>query len=106
MTPILRKKEAPTGRADTPRYHFLLFIAGDEPNSAMAKTSLQKICTTYLEQNCQVEIIDVLEDFRPALEERILVTPALVITEPGPRTVVFGNLSDTRKVLNALKVAT
>ena len=101
-----RKKKALDGRAKTPRYHLRLFIAGDEANSAMAKTSLRKICATYLEQNCQVEIIDILEDFRPALEERILVTPALVITEPGPRTVVFGNLSDTTKVLNALKVAT
>ncbi len=30
--------------------------------------------------------------------------PALVILEPGPRTVIFGNLADTGKVLAALKV--
>ena len=34
----------------------------------------------------------------------MLVTPALVITEPGSRTVIFGNLADTGKVLAALKV--
>jgi len=81
-----------------------LFVAGDEPNSAIAKDSLDRICSTYLNDNWQVEIIDVLKDFRPALEEKVLVTPALVITEPGPRTVIFGNLADTGKVLAALKV--
>jgi circadian clock protein KaiB len=83
-----------------------LFVAGNEPNSATAKASLDRICSTYLEQDCQIEIIDVLEDFGPALEEGVLVTPALVIIEPGPKTVVFGNLTDTKKVLDALRVAT
>jgi circadian clock protein KaiB len=100
-----RRKLPREGRRKSPKYHLRLFVAGNEPNSAMAKASLDKICSTYLEQGCQIDIIDVLEDFRPALEERILVTPALVIIEPGPRTVVFGNLTDTQKVLNALRAA-
>jgi circadian clock protein KaiB len=100
------REQRRNGRQKSPKYHMRLFVAGSEPNSATAKAALQKICSTYLEQDCQVEIIDVLEDFRPALEERVLVTPALVITEPGPRTVVFGNLTDTQKVLDALRVPT
>jgi circadian clock protein KaiB len=105
MTTGMRKKTR-DGGTKTPKYHFLLFIAGEEPNSVAARSSLEKICSTYLEQDCHVEIIDVLEDFRPALKESVWVTPALVITEPGPRTVIFGNLSDTQQVLSALKVAT
>ena len=88
----------------SPKYRMRLFVAGDEPNSTIARESLDKICSTYLNRDYQVEIIDVLHDLQAALEDRVLVTPALVIVEPGPRTVVFGNLADTRKVLAALKV--
>jgi len=92
------------GPADSVNYRMRLFIAGNEPNSAIAKEALDKICSTYLKDRYQIEIVDVLKDFRPAVEEHILVTPALVVVEPGPRTVVFGNLTDTKKVLAALKV--
>jgi circadian clock protein KaiB len=99
-----KKREATDGRAGSPKYHLRLFVAGEEPNSVIAKASLDEICSTYLKHDCRVEIIDVLEDFQPALEERVLITPALVIVEPQPRAVVFGNLTDTKKVLSALKV--
>jgi len=99
-----KKTQIRAGPADATTYRMRLFVAGDEPNSAVARESLAKICSTYLNGNCQVEIIDVLKDFRPALQERVLVTPALVILEPGRRTVIFGNLADTGKVLAALKV--
>lgn len=94
-----RKREG-----NSPKYHFRLFVAGDEPNSAIAKASLDRICSEYLEQGCQIEIVDVLQDFRPALEERVLVTPALVILGPERRTVIFGNLADPERVLAALQV--
>lgn len=81
-----------------------LFVAGDEPNSALAKASLDEICSTYLDHNCEVEIVDVLKDFRPALAENILVTPALIVNRAGTRTLIFGNLSDTGKVLAALQL--
>ncbi len=101
---IAKKRRARAGPPNVMKYCMRLFVAGGEPNSAIARESLDKICSTYLNGNCQVETIDVLKDFRPALEERVLVTPALVILEPGPRTVIFGNLTDTGKVLTALKV--
>jgi len=99
-----KKERARDGRTGSPKYRLRLFVAGDEPNSVIARASLDEICSTYLKHECQIEIIDVLENFQPALEERVLVTPALVIIEPQPRTVVFGNLTDTKKVLSALKV--
>jgi circadian clock protein KaiB len=88
----------------SPKYRMRLFVAGNEPNSTMARESLDAICKKYLANDCKVEIVDVLKDFRPALEERVLVTPALVIGGAVPRTVIFGNLADTKKVLAALKV--
>ena len=47
--------------ANAAKYHMRLFVAGDEPNSAIAKESLDRICSIYLNGNCQVEIIDVLK---------------------------------------------
>ena len=86
-------------------YRLRLFVAGDEPNSASAKASLHRICSTYLsERDFRIEIIDVLRDSRPAREESILVTPALIVQAEGTRTVVFGNLAEPGKVLAALQM--
>jgi circadian clock protein KaiB len=81
-----------------------LFVAGDEPNSVLAKASLDEICSAYPQHDCEIEIVDVLKDFRPALAENILVTPTLIVNKGGTRTVIFGNLSDTGRVLAALQL--
>jgi circadian clock protein KaiB len=85
-------------------YDFRLFVANNEPNSAIARASLEKICSDYLAGNCSVEVIDVLKDFEPALKENILVTPALIVQRGGRRNVIFGNLTDIDKVLTVLHI--
>jgi len=47
----------------------------------------------------------VLEDFQMALENNVLVTPCLILASPLPKVTVFGNLSDTEKVIAALRLA-
>ncbi len=86
------------------RYSLRLFVAGDEPNSVLAKASLEEVCSMYPEHDWEIEIVDVLTDSRPALAENIVVTPALIVNKAGVRTVIFGNLSDTGKVLAALQL--
>lgn len=85
-------------------YSLLLFVAGDEINSRLARQTLEEICTEHLEGRCDIEIVDVLVDYRPAMQEKIIVTPALIVRGPVPRTVIFGNLSDRRKVMQALRI--
>jgi circadian clock protein KaiB len=95
------------GRAGKPRperYDLRLFVANDEPNSAIARASLEKICSDYLAGNCMVEIVDVLKDFEPALKENILVAPALIVQRGGRRDVIFGNLTDIDKVRTVLNL--
>jgi len=99
-----RGKNAKRPAGKPSRYEMRLFVAGNEPNSAMAKTSLERICSDHLEANCRVEIVDVLKDFRPALQENILVTPALIVRRGQARTVIFGNLTNIDRVLAALEV--
>ncbi|MCR4407476.1 MAG: circadian clock KaiB family protein [Anaerolineae bacterium] len=83
-------------------YHLRLFVAGDEPNSRQAKETLNRLCEAYLKDHYTLEIVDVLEDYRAALENQILVAPTLIIAAPPPPITIIGSLSDTRRVLNAL----
>lgn len=74
-------------------FHARLFIAGDSPNSLIAKSNLERI-KRCVGNNCSVEIVDVLENPRAALEHSIFVTPALQIIKPEPGALVYGNLSN------------
>jgi len=73
-----------------------LFLAGNSTNSRIARQNLEQLQTRVQGCSFEVEIVDVTEDSRTALENEIYLTPALQILEPGPRTTVFGNLSDSR----------
>jgi circadian clock protein KaiB len=95
-------KEKPATRNTT--YHFLLFVAGDEPNSKLARENLLQLCEQHLHGNHRVEVVDVLEDFQAALDNNILITPTLLVTSPPPAVMVVGTLSDTEKVLAALRL--
>lgn len=87
---------------DSSHYHLRLFIAGDEPNSRQAKETLHRLCETYLKDHYTLEVVDVLEDYRAALENQILVAPTLIMAAPPPPITIIGSLSDVRQVLHAL----
>ncbi len=76
------------------RYMVRLFVAGDAPNSRVARENLRRLRERVGECEFDIEIIDVLKNPQAALEHGVYVTPALQIIEPGPGTLVFGNLSD------------
>ena len=81
----------------------ILFLAGEENNSRIARENLDRIRREGgLPGGCEVKIIDVLEDFEAAVAYNILVTPSLLVVEPAPPQLIFGNLSDTQKVLELL----
>ena len=94
-------------RAEPPgeTYVFRLFVASDEPNSEQARENLTRLCETHLPGRCEIETVDVLEDFRTALENNVLVTPAVILVAPPPPVTIVGNLSDTKKVLVSLRLA-
>jgi circadian clock protein KaiB len=94
----------PVGYTAGQKLRLRLFVAGDEPNSREARRNLELLCQDHLDGQTEVEIIDVLQDFRAAVAERVIVTPALIAGTPPTRVVVLGNLSDTARVLAALGV--
>jgi circadian clock protein KaiB len=85
-------------------YILRLFTADDEPNSKQALENLERLQETYLKRSHKKEFVDVLEDFQTALEDNVLVTPCLILVSPLPRVTIFGNLSDTARVLAALRL--
>ena len=86
------------------KYMLKLYIAGDEQNSRLARDNLTSICDEYLKGRCEIEEVDVLTDFTAAVKDRIFVTPTLVLTAPGPRVTVVGNLVDKERVVSALRL--
>jgi circadian clock protein KaiB len=83
---------------------FRLFVAGDEPHSRRAKDNLKQLCESRIREPVEVEIVDVLESYTVALENKIFLTPALLMVSPEPAVTIFGNLSDTKKVMHALRL--
>jgi circadian clock protein KaiB len=79
-----------------------LYVAGRAPNSVKAISNLEAICREHFKDGYRLEIVDVCEHPRRALDDGILVTPSLAKLSPLPGANVIGNLSDTSSVLAAL----
>ena len=89
------------------RDHYLLrlFMAGNGQNSQKALANLRGLCQEHLNGRCTIETVDVVKDFEAAVRNNILVTPALMLVAPRPRVMILGNLSDSAKVLAALRLS-
>jgi circadian clock protein KaiB len=83
-------------------YSFILYIAGNLPNSTQAVFNLKALCTEHFSENCRVEIVDLLRDPQRGLSDGILVTPTLVKLEPSPKQTIMGNLTDLPRVLRSI----
>lgn len=86
------------------QFKFILFVAGEEPNSMLARQNLQRLCQEHLPGRHTIEIIDVFHDLDAALKHNILITPTLIKVVPEPPATVFGNLGNTQKVMASLRL--
>ena len=99
-----RTKKGAAIEAGTTVVVMRLYVAGRAPNSVKAIKNLEAICRQHFKDSYQLEIVDVCEYPRRALDDGILVTPSLAKLSPSPGANVIGNLSDTGSVLAALGV--
>ena len=83
-----------------------LYVAGRAPNSVKAIANLEAICRQHLKDGYKLEIVDVCEHPRRALDDGVLVTPSLAKLSPSPGANIIGNLSDTSSVLAAMGIST
>lgn len=84
-------------------FRFVLFVAGEEVNSNLARKNFASLCDE-LGGSCLCRVVDVLEDFEAAVEHQILLTPSLLILEPKPGALIVGNLSDLSRVEQVLGI--
>lgn len=85
-------------------YSFILFIVENGKNSERAIENLKSLCEKWLPDSHTITIVDVVEDFQTALDHDILLTPSVIVTEPEPRVVLHGDLSDSSKFVDALNL--
>ncbi len=83
-------------------YTFILYIAGNSPNSVQALSNLRAICDDHFPHEHQLEIVDVLIEPDRGLDDGIFVAPTLVKLEPKPKKIILGNLTSTSKVLSEI----
>lgn len=82
-----------------PRFSFILFVAGDAPNSVRAITNLGVFCREYLADRYSIEIIDVFHEPKRALAEHIFMTPTLIAVSPLLSRRIVGTLSEIDTLL-------
>lgn len=97
-----QKTDDPAG--GTPFYRLRLFVAGDEPNSVQARATLSRLCDEHLKDCCEIQLVDVFEDYQAAIDHRVMVVPALIVEAPPPAKTIVGSLSDEGRLLAALGI--
>ncbi len=86
------------------KYHLRLFVAGNGSDTTEAINNLERINAENLAKDARIEIIDIKTNPALALENMVIATPMLIMEAPEPKVTIIGNLSDTKKVLMALKI--
>jgi circadian clock protein KaiB len=70
--------------------------------SIVTLQNLNELCEKHLAGRYQLEVIDLVENFAQAREDRIMALPTLVRRSPLPACKIIGDLSNTNQVLTAL----
>ena len=60
------------------RLSFILYTAGNSPNSIQAVSNLQEMCSTHFPDHHRIEIVDLSRDPERGLADGIMVTPTLM----------------------------
>jgi circadian clock protein KaiB len=89
---------------DSPGYNLRLYIAGQTPRSIAAVSNLLKLCETYLSGRYRLDVIDLMAEPNRAQRDRIVAVPTLVRRWPGAVARIIGDLSNSERVLNRLKI--
>lgn len=83
-------------------FSFLLFVAGDTPNSAQALGNLTALCRERIPEQYEINLIDVFLEPERALAEGVFMTPTLIVEDSLPQKRIVGTLSNPEVVAQAL----
>ncbi|MCF8043035.1 MAG: hypothetical protein K9K65_10655 [Desulfarculaceae bacterium] len=80
-------------------------MAGNEANSVLARKNLERIVEKSQIDPSLVDVVDVYEDHRTVLDNKIFLTPTLLIGLPGSVARVVGNLQDVDSIAHQLQTS-
>lgn len=88
----------------TAKFEFRLYVAGNSQNSAQAMLNLRAFCQEHLPEVHHIEIVDILQEPKRALDDGVLLTPTLVKLFPKPIRKIIGTLNDSSVLLQSLEL--
>ena len=89
--------EGARGAEEKGSFVFRLYVVNAGPGSARAIANLSAICKKHLPDNHQIEIVDLLQDPRRVLSDKIVATPTLIKVSPAPVQKIIGDLARKQK---------
>lgn len=87
------------------RYVLCLYVAGLTPRSTLAIERIRAICERYLSGCYELTVIDLYLQPEMARQAQIVVAPTLVKQSPSPMRLFIGDMTDEKKILQGLKIA-
>lgn len=86
-------------------YVLFLYIAGMSSRSTLAVERIRAICERYLPGRHELTIIDLYLQPAEARRAQIVVAPTLVKQCPIPRRLFIGDMTDEKRILLGLNIA-
>jgi circadian clock protein KaiB len=98
---LSRFENALPDREEQP-YILRLYVSGPSPKSRAAITNIRTVCEQYLPARYKLEVIDIYQQPRRALEAQVVAVPTLIKMSPLPVRRLVGDLSNTSQLLRRL----
>jgi circadian clock protein KaiB len=98
------KNEETPKTGDPGFWDLRLYVAGQTAKSVAAFANLKRVCEEHLAGKYRIEVIDLLVNPQLARGDQIVAIPTLVRKLPPPIRKIFGDLSDTERVLVGLQL--
>jgi circadian clock protein KaiB len=86
------------------RYELRLYITGTTPRSSEAIANIRQLCEEFLPGNYDLQVIDIYQQPKEAVNQQIIAAPTLVKERPNPPKRMVGNLSNRDKVMAGLNL--
>lgn len=87
-----------------PKYVFRLYVAGNTSRSSQAITNVRRICEQYLAGYYELEVIDVYQKPAATRAADVVALPTLIKELPLPPKRFVGDMSNTERIVVALKL--
>ena len=99
-------REYGNNRAVREEWKLRLYVTDWTPRCTIAYRNIKRICAEHLNDRCEIEVIDLLENPGVARSEQIVAIPTLVKITPKPERVLVGDFSKEERVLKGLDIET